>query len=471
MTFAAHFWQSPATDCACGRMEAFSNAISDARASVGKAAIIAFHACRPSETLSNVTSHARETSGRISTAFQAFGHSEAVANAISYARDSAGRISTALQACWHSEAVSKATSHARERVDKLRTPPCLAVSAVLILSLILVCTVGSQAGDLRHDPPAEADALWYHIPDYAPRRPHRIPGVPTVAFSMESSANYPYLDDYDYMRYYDIEQTYRFTSALLHPAVPVLYASLYFKPEDAVTGEGIFRAPEPLHAKTNAVAFISANCNARNGRERLVRKMMDYVDVHAYGGCLRNRWSPVEKPPKGGFNPMKIEQFRRYRFCIVMENSNTVDYVTEKIYEGLTAGCLPLYMGAPNVQDFLPYEASTMILDRNSFSTDELFLEAVKRLSSDDKAYEKYMNWRGNPKQGKPFHPAFARFLDAYARGPSVTCELCQAVASIRYGESGTLLANRERARQSGVDVLYPAETSGGGRLKLQMRE
>ncbi len=33
----------------------------------------------------------------------------------------------------------------------------------------------------------------------------------------------------------------------------------------------------------------------------------------------------------------------------MQENSNTVDYVTEKIWHALQSGCVPIYWGAPNI--------------------------------------------------------------------------------------------------------------------------
>lgn len=42
-----------------------------------------------------------------------------------------------------------------------------------------------------------------------------------------------------------------------------------------------------------------------------------------------------------------------------MENSVRQDYVTEKIWDGLLAGCIPVYLGSSSVRDMLP--------DPNSF--------------------------------------------------------------------------------------------------------
>ena len=58
---------------------------------------------------------------------------------------------------------------------------------------------------------------------------------------------------------------------------------------------------------------------------------------------------------------------RRYRYCIAIENSVAVDYVSEKVYDALVAGCLPIYLGAPNFQDFIPHPDAVIDLQVLSF--------------------------------------------------------------------------------------------------------
>ena len=38
----------------------------------------------------------------------------------------------------------------------------------------------------------------------------------------------------------------------------------------------------------------------------------------------------------------------------LQENSISVDYVTEKLYDAFAGGCVPVYYGAPNILDSLP---------------------------------------------------------------------------------------------------------------------
>jgi hypothetical protein len=46
------------------------------------------------------------------------------------------------------------------------------------------------------------------------------------------------------------------------------------------------------------------------------------------------------------FNNNKIQYLRNFKFNICPENSNSKGYVTEKIFDSLLAGCLPIYWGS-----------------------------------------------------------------------------------------------------------------------------
>lgn len=74
-------------------------------------------------------------------------------------------------------------------------------------------------------------------------------------------------------------------------------------------------------------------------------------------------------------------------------------YITEKIFDSLFAGCIPVYWGAPNITDFVP---SNVFIDKRNFKTyDELYkymknmpnseyttyLENIKKFLNSDKMY------------------------------------------------------------------------------------
>ncbi len=60
----------------------------------------------------------------------------------------------------------------------------------------------------------------------------------------------------------------------------------------------------------------------------------------------------------------KNEVMRPYKFAFCYENAVFPGYVTEKIFDGFFAGCVPIYLGAPDVTDYIP-EGS--FIDRRNF--------------------------------------------------------------------------------------------------------
>ena len=47
----------------------------------------------------------------------------------------------------------------------------------------------------------------------------------------------------------------------------------------------------------------------------------------------------------------------RYRFCLCYENTAFPGYITEKIFDCFVAGTIPVYLGAPDVKNWIPAEA------------------------------------------------------------------------------------------------------------------
>jgi len=75
----------------------------------------------------------------------------------------------------------------------------------------------------------------------------------------------------------------------------------------------------------------------------------------------------------------KRDGLQNYRFSIAIENSCIPSYITEKFYDCIITGCIPLYYGAPDIADYFPadsyislpindFEESYRIVDRLSES-------------------------------------------------------------------------------------------------------
>lgn len=141
------------------------------------------------------------------------------------------------------------------------------------------------------------------------------------------------------------------------------------------------------------------------------------LPVHAFGTCRSN----MPLAPRGG----QVAVMRDYRFCIAMENSVAEDYVTEKVYAALDAGCLPVYYGAPNGLDFVPVPEA--VIDYRALGgTPEALMAEIVRLNEDEGAYEAKMAWRKAGPAG--WSPKFLALRER-ATEMSGQCAVCLKVA------------------------------------------
>lgn len=227
---------------------------------------------------------------------------------------------------------------------------------------------------------AEADAVVFHIPDVRrwPAIP-RYPGSLWVAWSVESAVNYPALTDPFLMRQFDIRMTYERSADIWTPYFPSLTEFTALR-------------EAPLPAKTEkapAVLFQSGSVD-RADRYAFLVEMMRSMAVDSYGSLLNTR--PLQGPDSG--RQTKLDVIARYKFCLAFENSLARDYVSEKFFDPLLAGTVPVYRGAPNIADFAPGPHS--YIDANDFRGPAELAEYLTYLDGDDAAYLAYFAWRKN---------------------------------------------------------------------------
>ncbi|KAF8013706.1 hypothetical protein BT93_I1539 [Corymbia citriodora subsp. variegata] len=141
----------------------------------------------------------------------------------------------------------------------------------------------------------------------------------------------------------------------------------------------------PVQPKTEnavAAAFIS-NCGARNFRLQALEALeKTQIKIDSYGGCHRNRDGRVNK----------VEALKHYKFSLAFENSNEEDYVTEKYFQSLVAGSVPVVIGAPNIEDFAPAPGSYLHI-KELKDVPEV-AKTMKYLSENPVAYNQSLRWK-----------------------------------------------------------------------------
>jgi len=250
-----------------------------------------------------------------------------------------------------------------------------------------------------------ASAVVFHVPSLGfdfvvGRGPIKRKGQIWVAWSMESAAHHPILSMELVMRRFDLTMTHSRDSDIWCP---------YILPSNR---DELRKAPiEKTGGLVNA--FISSAYDT-NGRTEYLREMMKHIEVHSYGKLFRNA-----PQPKGAWREFKLETMARYKFSIAFENASETDYVTEKFYDPLIEGSVPVYLGAPNIEEFAPGEKC--FIDVSGFDGPEALSRFLMDLSRDEAHYSEYFEWKK-----KPFLRSFEELLQA-AHEPMLV-RLCRKV-------------------------------------------
>ena len=87
-----------------------------------------------------------------------------------------------------------------------------------------------------------------------------------------------------------------------------------------------------------------------------------------------------------GQTPGKLATLSQYKYCICYENGAANGYITEKIFDCFFAGCIPIYLGAPNITEYIP--ANTFIDGRRFASYEEMHTYMI---AIDEAQYNSYL--------------------------------------------------------------------------------
>ena len=110
---------------------------------------------------------------------------------------------------------------------------------------------------------------------------------------------------------------------------------------------------------------------------KLIYSCFRYKQVDMGGRFLNNVGGPVVN---------KIEFLSSYKFSIAMENSDGDGYVSEKIYDSLISGTIPIYYGDFIVDEYINPKAFILIKDEKHIN------EKIKYIIEIDNNIEKYLN-------------------------------------------------------------------------------
>lgn len=104
----------------------------------------------------------------------------------------------------------------------------------------------------------------------------------------------------------------------------------------------------------------------------------------------------------------KLTLLKNYRFCVCFENSYINGYITEKIFSCFSAGCVPIYYGAPNIAQYIP---SNCYIDYRDFASDEDLYHYL--IDMPESTYNQYLENIRHYLKSEQAHPfSLSHFLD-----------------------------------------------------------
>ncbi|KAG0346024.1 putative glycoprotein 3-alpha-L-fucosyltransferase [Podila humilis] len=189
----------------------------------------------------------------------------------------------------------------------------------------------------------------------------------------ESLASYAYLATPMYQSQFDL--TMGAPPSMMDVPIPVYEVTKDFALKLANTPPSFAFDQKPQHY----AGIMVSNCEPKNNRNGLMKALIDKAGAHSFGACMHNMEMPddykIDTNHWGDWVNNKLKMLGAYPFVFAGENSNCVGYVTEKIYNALEAGAIPIYLGAQDIADFVP-EGS--FVDASKFENFDAVVEYIK---------------------------------------------------------------------------------------------
>ncbi|KAJ8339429.1 hypothetical protein SKAU_G00362150 [Synaphobranchus kaupii] len=135
--------------------------------------------------------------------------------------------------------------------------------------------------------------------------------------------------------------------------------------------------------KTHLACWVVSNYKSRHERSKVYQRLKQVMKVQVYGRWVRRRLSDRDLLPT----------ISRCFFYLAFENSQSVDYVTEKLWRNsFQAGAVPIVLGPPrsNYEALVPAHSFIHVDD---FDSPEEMAGFLQQLAADHQRYASYLAW------------------------------------------------------------------------------
>uniref|UniRef100_A0A3B4BP72 Fucosyltransferase n=1 Tax=Pygocentrus nattereri TaxID=42514 RepID=A0A3B4BP72_PYGNA len=206
---------------------------------------------------------------------------------------------------------------------------------------------------------------------------HNLPSLLTIPRSplqkwvwmnMESPANSPRLPGPASL--FNLTANYRRDSDVWVP---------YGRVVEASNDDKAFKIPN----KDKLVCWIVNNWNDSFWRVKYFNQLSNHIKVDTFGGHFGRYLSYRDY----------FKTMSSCKFYLSFENSIHKDYITEKLFNPMISGTVPVVLGPPraNYEEFIPADSFIHV---NDFKTPQELAEHLTYLDQNQEMYEQYFTWR-----------------------------------------------------------------------------
>ncbi|CAF2253490.1 unnamed protein product [Rotaria magnacalcarata] len=203
----------------------------------------------------------------------------------------------------------------------------------------------------------------------------------TMAFVMESEVHSTTGDAwarFNFIMTYNLDDSY---------PEPATYFDMNLYLVDLLTPPSVSFEDKEKQAD---VVWIISNCNAHNGRESFIQRLMQEIKIDSFGSCLNNRRG------YGARMADNVDAYKKYKFVIAIENSNCADYVTEKLVKAVESGSIPIVAGRDGRPDYRRYMPKHSFINIFDYSSMKDLADDIKRIGNNKTLYESYLWYKNN---------------------------------------------------------------------------
>lgn len=225
----------------------------------------------------------------------------------------------------------------------------------------------------------DADMVVFHLPtlreniDVDLEKPE---SQKWVGWSLECEENYSFMKDDEFMSVFDYKMTYHQNADVVFPYYEASYESVF------VQSLG--------NERTKDVCMLISSPFNKSNRKEYLKELMSYISIDSYGRLYNNAIMAEDLGRES-----KLKLYEQYKFVIAFENSCAPDYVTEKFYDPLLSGAVPIYLGADNIDEFIP--GDNCYIDVREYPNPRYLAEYLKVCINNNELYNKHQRWRKEP--------------------------------------------------------------------------